>query len=73
MTKDNPKIFHPDYWRYQGLLEHFFQFLKNRPELLSNEGTELLVNAFAHIAQKIYNMGYDEAKKQFSHEPMIAN
>lgn len=73
MKKDQ-KLYDQAYWRYQGMLEAFFSFLKSRPELLEEESAELLTDSFAHIAYKIYNMGYEDAKAtHFLNNGKIAN
>jgi len=65
--KYNPIMEDNIYWRYQGLLESFHQTLKDSPDFLMQN--ENFVHSLAHIARKVYEMGYCDAMKHY--EPNV--
>lgn len=66
MSKYDPILDDPNYWKYQGLVESFHKLLVCNKEYWENE--ELLISAIAHIARKTFDMGYGEAMIHYEPE-----
>jgi hypothetical protein len=59
MKKYNPILEDETYWRYQDLVESWVDFIKESFGVDGNK--EEFTRAAAHLAKKIYDMGYDDA------------
>lgn len=63
------KIFDPLYWKYQSLIESYIETIKKSQFIVNNK--ELLITSLAHIARKIYDMGYQDAMRHYEPEMPI--
>jgi hypothetical protein len=62
MSKYDPILEDNNYWKYQGLLESFHSIIKNDSGFLYEKG---FIHSLAHIARKVYEMGYYDAIKYY--------
>ena len=63
MSKFNPVLEDETYWKYQGLVESWLDFVH---DALGAPKTEDFQMAVAHIVKKIYDMGYEDACKELN-------
>ena len=58
MTKKNPVLEDPNYWRYQKFVEYLAHLIQDNPLVTSSK--EMLIGAVAHVAKKSYDLGIRE-------------